>query len=126
MKKQKTLTGRKGFTLLELMAALSIIVLVAASVYGAFSAGISAWDRAFNESEALLNARSTLKLITRDIKSVVSAEPILTKNLGKLNREYFYLAGGEDKLQMICYSRPVSLYWPENFPRRSDFCKVSH
>ena len=119
-------TRHQGFTLLELMAALSIIVLITASVYGAFSAGISAWGRAFSEGEALQNARVTLKLLSRDIKSVVAAEPILTKNLGRLSRRYFCLIGGENSLEMICYSRPVSLYWPENFPRRSDICRVTY
>lgn len=117
---------RPGFTLIELMAALSIIVLVTASVYGAFSSGLSAWDRTFKESEALQTARATLKIISRDIKSVVAAEPILTKNLGKLDRQYFSLVGAERSLQMICYSRPVSFYWPENFPRRADFCKITY
>lgn len=127
IKKRKVLLVESpGYTLIELLAALSIITVVLSSVYGVFSAGISSWDRAFNESEALMNARTTLKILSRDIKNIVAAEPFLLKNMGKIDREFFYLAGSESNLEMICYSRPVSLYWPEDFPRRSDLCKVSY
>ncbi|MCX5777452.1 MAG: prepilin-type N-terminal cleavage/methylation domain-containing protein [Candidatus Firestonebacteria bacterium] len=117
---------KAGFTLIELLAGLAIVVLVTASVYGAFSAGLSAWDKSFGESEVQQNARTALKIICRDLKSIVSAEPMVIKSISGAERKYFYFNGLENRLEMFCISRPVSLYWPENFPRRADFCRVTY
>jgi len=116
---------------MELMIALGIIALILLAIYKAFSAGWMAYENARKECEALLNARNVIKMLTRDIRSVGSAEPLYvgrdSATTAKLiKRDYFGLTGEILKLELMTYSRPGSFYWPEYFPRRSNRCRVSY
>lgn len=115
-----------GFTLVELLTALVIISIAIFAVYKTFNVGLLAWNRVIKESESLQNARTFMKLITRDLKTVVAAEPIMIENLAGKQRVYFKFIGTGNSVEMICYSRPITLYWPENFPRRSTMCSISY
>ncbi|MFH1823961.1 MAG: prepilin-type N-terminal cleavage/methylation domain-containing protein [Candidatus Firestonebacteria bacterium] len=121
---------KKGYTLIELMTALIIITIAGLCVYKTFTSGWLAWDSAIKRGEALQNARSFIKVLTKDLKTVVAAESVVNEEVLKIlkdaKRNYFKLIGGENSLEMICYSRPVTYYWPEYFPRRSSICYVSY
>ncbi|MEI7904394.1 MAG: prepilin-type N-terminal cleavage/methylation domain-containing protein [Candidatus Firestonebacteria bacterium] len=123
--------GKKGYTLIELMIALGIISLILLAIYRSFSAGWMAYENSRKECEALLNARNVIKMLTRDIRSVGSSEPLYVgrdsaSTALMIKRDYFKLTGDILNLEVMTYSRPVSFYWPEYFPRRSYRCRVSY
>jgi len=121
----------RGYTLLELTVGLGIIVLIMSGVYATFSAGLGAYDNYRKECEAYLSARNMVKNLTRDLRATGASEPIfLGKNSGTMaaliKRSYFVFKGTAGAVEFMTYSRPVSLYWPEYFPRRSYRAKVSY
>jgi prepilin-type N-terminal cleavage/methylation domain-containing protein len=116
---------RKGFTLIELTVSLVIFSIIMLAVYKTFSSGIAAWDKAIRETETAQNGRAFLNTITRDLRETVSPENAkygikFTKNT------FFKFTGKTDSLDFTRYSRPVTMYWPEVFPRRSDICNITY
>jgi len=122
-------TNNKGFTLIEVAITFAITAVVILVVYKTFSTGLSVYERAKKETEALQSARSVLKMLTRDIRSISSFAP-LSQRLPKANgipeRNYSKLVGDELTLDFITNSRPVTNYWPESFPRRSSRSAVTY
>jgi general secretion pathway protein J len=59
--------GQRGFTLLELILALSIVAAMLAIVFGGLRVGIRAWQRGGERSEALQHARSLAALLTQSL-----------------------------------------------------------
>ena len=66
----KSPTGRGGFTLLELLIALSIGSIVVAAVYGAFHTAIKAKERTDAALSPLRNARYVFAALTADARSL--------------------------------------------------------
>jgi type II secretion system protein J len=127
--RKKEIALVRGYTLIELMVALVIITISSLTVYRTFTSGWFVWDKAIKRIEAIRSARSFIKILTKDLKTIVAAEPVseeALKVLKDIKREYFKLIGSENSLEMICYSKPVTSYWPEYFPRRSSICYVSY
>ncbi len=121
----------RGYTLIELMVGLAIIVIIMSGVYTTFSAGLGAYDNYRKECEAYLSARNMIKNLTRDLRSTGASEPVFFgKNSGfasaLIKRDYFAFKGTAASVEVMTYSRPVSLYWPEYFPRRSYRAKVTY
>ena len=113
------------------MVGLAIIVIIMSGVYTTFSAGLGAYDNYRKECEAYLSARNMIKNLTRDLRSTGASEPIFfSKNSGAtaalIKRNYFGFKGTAGSIEIMTYSRPVSLYWPEYFPRRSYRAKVTY
>ncbi len=59
--------GQRGFTLLELMLALSIVAAMLAIVFGGLRVGIRAWQRGGERSESLQHARSLSALLEQSL-----------------------------------------------------------
>jgi prepilin-type N-terminal cleavage/methylation domain-containing protein len=115
---------KKGYTLIELMVSLGIMALILLSIYKTFSVGWISYDRAMKVCQANQSARNTIKFLTRDLRSIGSAEPLYigrdsVTTAAMIKRPYFKITGGVDNMDFFTYSRPVTLYWPESFPRRS-------
>lgn len=60
---------RQGFTLIELMVALTILSLSMGAIYLSFSSGLSAWERGEETMATFQAMRRTLELLTREIRS---------------------------------------------------------
>jgi general secretion pathway protein J len=58
---------QRGFTLLELVLALSIVAAMLAIVFGGLRVGIRAWQRGGERSEALQHARSLAALLAQSL-----------------------------------------------------------
>ncbi len=67
---RKSPTGNAGFTLLELLLALSIGSIVAAAVYGSFHTAIKAKTRAEAAMKPLRTARYVFSAIKRDLQNI--------------------------------------------------------
>ena len=62
---------RGGFTLVEVLLAITILSLVVASVYAAWSATLTAWRRGCDASEAFQRERIVMDILTELAQSVV-------------------------------------------------------
>lgn len=62
----------KGFTLFELLSAITITALVAAGLGSIFAGTLKVWKKAQNNNEALKEARTALRWITADLKQGVN------------------------------------------------------
>jgi general secretion pathway protein J len=60
-----------GFTLLEVVVAMTILGLILLIVFGAFRVGLSTWDKGEQTREEYQRQRTATQLITRQIKSMV-------------------------------------------------------
>jgi general secretion pathway protein J len=60
-----------GFTLIEVMVALTILGFILLMVFGAFRLGLSAWEKGESAKEEYQNVRIISQLISRQMKSIV-------------------------------------------------------
>lgn len=65
------LHGQKGFTLLELLLALSLLVILTGALYGSYFALIKGREKAAAGMESRRELRTTLDLIRREVSSVI-------------------------------------------------------
>lgn len=65
----------RGFTLLELLVALSIVVLVLGAAYGAYAAASSSVARCRQRSAVERDARVVLRMFEREVRSVAYRPP---------------------------------------------------
>ena len=66
----------RGFTLLELLIAVTIFSIVAVAIYASFNVGIHAWRKAENSYKIRQEARHILDSIGRDLKNAVNFTPM--------------------------------------------------
>ncbi len=71
MRKEKHLLN-SGFTLVELLIALTIFSVISLGLYSTFSSGISVWRRSEDANRIYQEARLALEQMAREIKSVVA------------------------------------------------------
>src|SRR3954451_18402563 len=67
MTTSKVLRSERGFSLLELMFALTIFLVVSGSIYGLMQLGMYDRNRSSLRSDVLKNARVAVHLIGRDV-----------------------------------------------------------
>src|SRR3989338_7576018 len=60
-----------GFTIIELLIALSIFAVIAVTLYSTFFAGISVWKRSEDKSGTYQDIRVVFDDIARDLKNMV-------------------------------------------------------
>ncbi len=65
------ITDRRGFTLLELLVALALLVIIAAAVYGSYFSVIRGRDSALAGMESLRETTVTLALLRKEISSAL-------------------------------------------------------
>jgi len=63
------MNNNKGFTLVEVMVVLTILVLVIAALSTLFESSMHSWSRVNNQTELQQNLRLSLNFITEDIKN---------------------------------------------------------
>ena len=65
-----------GFTLLELLASMAILALIAAILFAAFDQASRGWQRAENRVETFTQARAALDLMAKDISQAIATTNI--------------------------------------------------
>ncbi|MBI5557269.1 MAG: prepilin-type N-terminal cleavage/methylation domain-containing protein [Deltaproteobacteria bacterium] len=96
--------SNKGFTLLELLLALTILAIIVALSFGVFQTGVRAWEKV--EGKVAINQRLRIvpELLRRQIASICLPQVL------KRNGRDFYFQGDEKSLEF--FSRIPLL--PEN------------
>lgn len=64
-----TISPNKGFTLLEVLVALLLMVILTGALYGTYFTAIKSRNRATSQMEPLRDTRGTLDLLEREIES---------------------------------------------------------
>ncbi len=68
-----SLITKKGFTLVEILVAITIMIIVVAAVYTSFRGGTTAWTKGTARMERFLNARAALDMMSREISAALIA-----------------------------------------------------
>jgi general secretion pathway protein J len=86
-----------GFTLVEVMVALTVLGFVLLMIFGAFRLGLSAWERGDSTKEEYQKVRILSQLISQQIKSIVPYK-IKTK---KAEGDYLAFEGKAHSLKFV-------------------------
>jgi len=70
-----TRSPQRGFTLVEVIIALSIVATLLVVVFGSLRVGLAAWQRGDEHAEVLDRARSLTQIVTRSLEA---AHPYMT------------------------------------------------
>ena len=68
-----SLHTKKGFTLVEILVATTILVIAMASIYMSFRGGVTSWTKGTVRMERYLNARAALDMMSREIGAAIIA-----------------------------------------------------
>ncbi|HXK08003.1 MAG TPA: prepilin-type N-terminal cleavage/methylation domain-containing protein, partial [Vicinamibacteria bacterium] len=71
--------GERGFTLVELLVAITITLVVSASIYGLLSAGQNAFRREPSLADRQQNIRIAMDSIARDIDNAGIGMPLVSQ-----------------------------------------------
>jgi len=104
-------TDQRGFTLIELILALSIVAAMLAIVFGGLRVSVRAWQGGEQRTESLQHARSLSALLTQ---SVGGAVPYLNNPTGGAQPEVLFL-GEESRVSFATVSPPFPLPAPIAF-----------
>ncbi len=100
--------SERGFTLLELVLALSIVAAMLAIVFGGLRVGIRAWQRGEERSESLQHARSLAALLSQSLGGTLA---YLGPAAAGVQQEVLF-QGEPDKLSFVTVSPPFPLSAP--------------
>jgi general secretion pathway protein J len=100
----------KGFTLIEVMIALTILGFILLIIFGGFRLSFSAWERGDSTKEELQRRRIISQLISQQIKSVV---PYRIKT-EKAEGDYLAFQGKAQSLKFVS-ALPIRTKRPEGF-----------
>jgi general secretion pathway protein J len=103
--------GQRGFTLLELVLALSIVAAMLAIVFGGLRLGIRAWQSGEQRTEALQHARSLAALLSQ---SLGGTTPYLGAPPAGTQPEVLF-QGDPDRIAFVTVSPPYPLPAPIAF-----------
>ncbi len=94
--------GASGFTLLEMLIAVSIFAMIATVIFSSFNVGIGAWERGERDSALYQKLRATADLLHREI---TSAHPyFITPGELDTHKKYMIFFGASDSLQFVSQS----------------------
>ncbi|MCK4326681.1 type II secretion system protein [bacterium] len=68
---------KKGFTLTEILVAVTILVIAVAAIYTSFKGGTTSWTKGTARMERYLNARAALDMISREIQCAMLGSNII-------------------------------------------------
>jgi len=94
--------NKAGFTLIEIMLAVSILAMVIATIFTSLRIGINAWEKGESKIEAFQTKRAVNALLFREIKSTYP----YTITPGELDKHKKYNAffGESDSLKFVSYA----------------------
>lgn len=101
---------RRGFTLMEIMLAVTIFAMVATAIYSTFRVGVRAWEAGRKEITRMQQARIVFDTMSRDLRSVYyRAETSYNSSLrSELNRfqQQWMQAQNEGTMDDFLYGDP--------------------
>lgn len=103
--------SQRGFTLIELVLALSIVAAMLAIVFGALRLGVRAWQRGEERTEGLQHARSLHALLAQ---SLGGSTAYLTAAVAGAQPEVLFL-GEPERIGFVTVSPPFPLPAPIAF-----------
>ena len=87
-----------GFTLIEMIIAVTIFAIIAASIYATFNAGIRMWLKTSPMIEANQRMRIFFNTLSLDLKNIVTYYPKLTSATSSFAPSSFSSFGDEEPL----------------------------
>jgi type II secretion system protein J len=116
----------KGFTFIEVLVSIGIMVLVMAILYSAYTGNLRAMDIAQDQEISFQTARIVLDMMERDLTSAVASAETMgfgaAGHIGFLGESDEYEGLPADRLQFTCFSH---LAWSDSSPK-TDFCEVGY
>ncbi|MCP4714394.1 MAG: prepilin-type N-terminal cleavage/methylation domain-containing protein [Deltaproteobacteria bacterium] len=95
-------TGTAGFTLIEMVLAVSIFAMIIVVIFSSFRVGIRSWERGERNIEFNQRLRSVAELLFREISSTYPYK-ITPGQLDK-HKEYIAFFGKADTLKFVSYA----------------------
>ena len=106
-----TPSRQQGFTLVEVVIALTIVATVLVVMFGGLRAGLTAWQRGDERAEVLERERSIVQIVTR---SLGAAHPYMTSAQGGEAARLLF-EGAPDRLAFVTSAPPFPVAVPIAF-----------
>ena len=97
--------AERGFTLLELVLALSIVAVMLTILFGGLRVGLRAWQRGEERAETLERARSMNQLIEQTLAGAYAFQAQIDKN----TQARILFQGDAEKVSFVTMSPPLPL-----------------
>jgi len=91
-----------GFTLIEMVLAVSIFSMVVAVMFSSFRLGLSAWKKGEKDIEFFQQIRAVSDLLRREINSTYPYK--ITPGLLDTHKSFFAFFGKSDSLKFVSYA----------------------
>jgi general secretion pathway protein J len=101
----------RGFTLIELVLALSIVAVMLTILFGGLRVGLRAWQRGEERAEALEHARSMTQLIEQTLSGTYAFQGQVDQN----TQSRILFLGEAEKVSLVTTSPPLPLPAPIAF-----------
>jgi general secretion pathway protein J len=106
-----THSPQRGFTLVEVVIALTIVATLLVVMFGSLRVGMAAWQRGDERAEVLERARSLTQIVTR---SLGAAHPYMTSPQGRESARLLF-EGAPDRLAFVTGAPPFPTAAPIAF-----------
>lgn len=106
-----TRSRQRGFTLVEVVIALTIVATMLVVMFGGLRAGLAAWQRGDERAEVLDRARSVTQIVTRTLGA---AYPYMTSSQGREAPRLLF-EGAPDRVAFVTAVPPLPTAAPIAF-----------
>jgi len=101
----------RGFTLIELVLALSILAVMLAVLFGSLRVGLRAWQRGEERAETLQHARSMTQILEQALGGAYAFQGVVDQN----SQPQIIFKGAADRLSFVTVSPPMPFPVPIAF-----------
>ena len=106
-----TRSRQRGFTLVEVVIALTIVATLLVVMFGGLRVGLAAWQRGEERAEVLERARSITQIVTRTLGA---AHPYMTSPQGRVAARLLF-EGAPDRVAFVTAAPPFPAATPIAF-----------
>ncbi len=94
--------GSPGFTLIEMILAITIFSMVIAIIFSSFRLGLGAWEKGEKDIEFFQRVRAVSDLLSRQIRSTYPYE--ITPGTFDTHKRFYAFFGKSDSLKFVSYA----------------------